>query len=129
MPLAVVFDALDLPHDADDAQIAARLREMGGLTGASAVPALWLRLLDWFTYDIHARPMDKLSDLGEMANSVALWSIKRGDVRWTAEAWMAELNVADATEADEWIRGFVIDTLGPRLSRAGLLRAQPYEDP
>lgn len=141
MPVVHVLDGLDVPRGADDAEIAARLRALSGLTGASLDPKLWIRLLDFFTLQVGAHPRDQVSDMGHLAYSVGAWCVVQRDARWNAEAWLPELAITDWETFDgsrelgalmavrDRIAGYVTEEIGPRLSRHGLLRAQPYERP
>ena len=136
-----MLKALDIPRGADDADIAVRLRTLNGLNGASRDPRLWIRLLDFFTLEVGAHPRDQVSDMGHLAFSVGAWCVVQGDVRWSVEAWLPELAITNWETVDGFpergmfiavqdrIAGYVAEEIGPRLSRHGLLRAQPYERP
>ena len=128
MPLARVVASLGLAPDAAEAEIARAMRSLAGLPPESADAALWIHLLDWFTLEVE-RPFEhKSSDLGEIGFFAGTWVVPRDDILWTVERWGNELGLrADRPLVEEWLALYVSDYLGPELSRAGLLRAQPYE--
>jgi hypothetical protein len=128
MPLAQVVAALGLSRDAGEAEIASAMRSLAGITPESADPPLWIHLLDWFTLEVQ-RPFEhQSSDLGATAHFAATWVVPREDVSWTVGRWAKELGLRpDRQLIEEWLALYVADYLGPELSRAGLLRAQPYE--
>lgn len=139
MPLVVVLEALEIPVDADDAEIAAKLRGLTGLAGQSLTPALWIRLLDYFTWEVHLRPPDRESPMAVLGFTVGSWCAVERDVRWNSETWLPELGITEWEPHDgssergaliavrDRIERYVAGEIGPRLARQGLLRARPQE--
>jgi hypothetical protein len=128
MPLDRVVAALGVPAGAAEEEIAGAMRALAGLSPQSADPALWIHLLDWFTLEVE-RPFEhQSSDMGVLGFFAGTWVVPRGDVSWTVERWGKELGVRpDRQLIESWLAQYVTEYLGPELSKAGLLRAQPYE--
>lgn len=125
MTYARVLDALDIPRDADDAEVARCLRRMLGAASAEPSDAqLWRRFVDMIDGTL-AFPGGDDGDGAQLANSVVASSIVppggRGEERWGVEAWDRELGVPFG-ESDDVLRELVIDEIAPRLARAGLYR-------
>lgn len=131
MPLARVLEALDIPVDASDEAIAARLREMLGCASpASPRPELWIRLLDALSWEVRRPAVVQAREAGHLAGALADWCVAPDDdVRWTVEAWEEELGLTPVGERrDRWATAqecvyVFIDGLLPRLRQAGLVRA------
>jgi hypothetical protein len=120
---ARIFEALDIPQNADDAEVARRLRRLLGASPAeSPDPELWRRFLDMIDGTLKF-PGGYDGDGAQLANSVVACSIVppggREEERWGIEAWDRELGVPFA-ESDDILREFVIDEIAPRLVSAGL---------
>jgi hypothetical protein len=128
MPLASVVAALGVAPSAGDAAIASAMRKLARLQPDSRDPPLWIHLLDWFTTEVPRPYEQKISDLGEIGFWAATWALPPDDVTWTLQRWANELDLpGNGQVVEEWVAIYVSDYLGPNLSRAGLLRAQPYE--
>jgi hypothetical protein len=66
--------------------------------------------------------------MGASAFAAMISAIPPDDVTWTVERWASELQLQpDRSKVEEWLALYVSDYLGPPISRAGLLRAQPYD--
>jgi hypothetical protein len=104
------------------------MRSLAGLAPESADSSLWIHLLDWFTLEVQRPHEHQSSDLGDIAFAAATWVVPRDDTSWTVERWAKELGLrSDRQLIEDWLAVYVTDYLDPRLSRAGLLRAQPYD--
>jgi hypothetical protein len=128
MPLARVVAALGLSANASEDEIARAMRSLAGLAPESRDPSLWIHLLDWFTLEVERPYEHKTSDLGEIGFFASTNVVPRDDVSWTVDRWAAELGLRpERPLVEEWLALYVSDYLGPELSRAELLRANPYE--
>ena len=115
----------------DDDAIAAQLRTMMGCASpVSPRPALWICLLDALSAEVRLPGIVQTRDKGHLAGALADWCVSPiDDVRWTVEAWEAELGLTPVGERrDRWAIaqarvGVFIDSLLPRLFKAGLTRA------
>lgn len=126
MPLKSVLEALGIDPSATDDDIATHVRELAGLSGPSANPALWVRVLDAFTHQVLSPRSLQISDLGDLAYRLTTTYIcpDDDDVRWNSKAWRNEVGISDPQELDEWLHALVSRIIGPILFRAGLSRAQ-----
>lgn len=120
---ARIFDALDIPRDADVPTAARCLRRLlGVLPATSSNPDLWRH----FLYEIQGTlqfPGGNRGDGAELANNVVGNAIaNRGDPdehRRGYAAWDRELGVSGC-ESDEVLREFVVFVIAPRLAAAEL---------
>jgi hypothetical protein len=127
MPLTRVVVSLGVPEDGTELDIAHAMRSVGRLPPEPVDPPLWIHLLDWFTLEVQRPHAQQISDMGHIGFAVATWGAPRDECLWTIDRGAAELGIASSRAAVEaWLARYVTDALGPCLSRAGLLRAQPY---
>jgi hypothetical protein len=104
------------------------MRSLAGLPPQSRDPLLSVHLLDWFTLEVQRPWEHQSSDMGASAFAAMMSAIPPDDVTWTVERWAGELQLqAERSKVEEWLALYVSDYLGPRISGAGLLRAQPYD--
>jgi hypothetical protein len=120
-----ILEALDIPRDADDAEVGRCFRRLMGLTPeASQNPALWLRLLERIDGTLRFPGGDD-GDGAQLANSVVMGAVAPpGDPdeeRYGVAAWDRELGVGFA-ESDTPMWELVGRDVAPRLARAGLYR-------
>jgi hypothetical protein len=126
MPLRRVVGALGLHGRASEPDIASAMRSLAGLSPQSGDPHLWVHLLDWFTLEVERPWEHQSSDLGHIGFAAMMSAIPFDDVTWTVERWAKELGLPpDRSKVGDWLAVYVSDYLGPCISRAGLLRAQP----
>ena len=117
--------AFDLSPDPTGPQVAARMRELAGL---SANPdtnvGLWTRFLEAVEWS-HTCDPDPRRDRAELANGIVSSAIvppgRPDEDRFGTIPWDHELGV-DFAGADGVLRRFVFDEVGPRLDAAGLIR-------
>jgi hypothetical protein len=115
--------AFDLPPDATGPQIAARMREIAGLPAdPNTNVELWTRFLEMVEWVRTATPVPR-GDIAEVANGIVSGAIvppgRPDEARWGTVPWDHELGVPYA-EADDVLRAFVFNEIGPRLEAAGL---------
>jgi hypothetical protein len=119
-----ILAAFDLPPDATGAQIAARMRELAGLPAdPDTNVALWERFIEGIELGRAASSADLRADLAELANGIVSWAIvppgRSGEDRFGTIPWDHELGVP-FPGADDVLRDFVFDEIGPRLGAAGI---------
>jgi hypothetical protein len=117
-----IMRALGLPEDATDEQIAERLRALAGLPPGTTDAALWARFLA--AVDLAGRVGRGLrEDDAELANGVVSSSIApprhAGEQRFGGVAWDREIGLGRYM-SDEWLRGFVCDTIVPLVEDIGM---------
>ncbi len=116
-----VLDALDIPRDADEVEVARGFRRLLGLAPDSADPALWTRLLERLEGTIGS-PAGGNGDGAQLANSVVMSSVApTREGRWGYDAWARELGMS-MEETDTRLWELVGGTVAERLARAGLYR-------
>ena len=117
--------AFDLPPGATGAHVAARMRELAGLPADPDTNVeLWTHFLAMVEFARTATP-DPRDDIAVLANAIVSGAIvppgRPDEDRWGTVPWDHELGVAFA-EADDVLRRFVFEQIGPRLEAAGLFR-------
>jgi hypothetical protein len=120
-----ILDALDIPRDADEAEVGRCFRRLLGLTPEeSPNPQLWVRFLGEIDATLRFPGGDD-GDGAELACSVVLSSVASpGDpdeARYGVEAWVCELGPAFA-ESDAMLWDLVGRDVALRLAHAGLYR-------
>ncbi|HEX7289839.1 MAG TPA: hypothetical protein VF250_01820 [Conexibacter sp.] len=120
-----ILDALDIPHEADDAEVGRCFRRLMGLAPEeSPNPELWVRLLGEIDATLRFPGGDD-GDRAQLANNVVMGAVASpGDPdeqRFGIEAWDRELGVG-FTESDTPMWDLVGGKVAPRLASAGLYR-------
>lgn len=120
-----ILDALDIPRDADDAEIGRCFRRLMRVSPEeSPNPKLWARLLSMLDATLRFPGGDN-GDGAQLANSVVMGAVAPpGDpdeARYGIEVWDRELGVG-FTESDTPMWELVGGEIAPRLARAGLYR-------
>jgi len=120
-----ILDALDIPRDANEAEVGRCFRRLLGLTPEeSPDPALWARLLRQIDATLRFPGGDD-GDGAELACSVVLSSVANSgdpdEERYGVQAWVRELGPAFA-ESDAMLWELVGRDVALRLAHAGLYR-------
>jgi hypothetical protein len=119
-----ILAAFDLPPDATGAQIAARMRELADLPADPDTNVeLWEHFIEGIELGHAASGTDLRADIAELANGIVSSAIAApGDPdedRFGTIPWDHELGVP-YPGADDVLRDFVFDEVGPRLGAAGI---------
>jgi len=116
-------EALGIPANPSDDDVARRFRSLLRLPPDSDDAARWVRFLEGVEVARTLRDDGPRGDRAELAHFTVGHAIVRpgepAEDRYGIEAWDRELHVGVA-EADDVLRELVIDEIAPRLARAGL---------